>query len=116
MSFYDEMALVASELIAEYGQNVFIVRDYNTTDPVTGEVTEGNGAPYLVKGILKMYPDNLIDGTRIKTSDRELVIDGSIEPLMNDRIEINRQEWSVQSIKTANPGGTPLVYFVQVRR
>ena len=70
----------------------------------------------MANGILRRYPDALVDGTRITASDRELVIDASVTPAMSDLVTIAGQQWTVVGITSSNPAGTPLVYFVQVRR
>jgi len=116
MSFYSNLANTASRLINKYGQNILIVRSGDSVDPVTGVTTSGSDINYKTMGILQTYPDNLIDGTRIKASDRLVIIDGSITPLIDDKIKLESQNWNVESLKTSNPAGTSLVHFVQVRR
>lgn len=115
-AFYDRLASTASRLIAKYGQSMLLVRSGDSVDPVTGVTTSGSGTNIKVNGILQKYPDNLIDGTRIKASDRLVIIDGTSEPLMSDLVKINNQDWSIESIQTSNPAGTALVFFVQTRR
>lgn len=116
MSFYSGLASTASRLISKYGQDILIVRSADSVDPVTGATTTGSNSNYKIKGILQTYPDNLIDGTRIKSSDRLVIIDGSVTPLMTDKVKLESQDWNIESIKTSNPAGTRLVHFVQARR
>lgn len=116
MEFYDKLATTASRLINKYGQSVFLVRPDKTIDPITGVDSSGVDRNYKLTGLLKRYPDNLIDGTRIKASDRLMIMDGNFEPALDDQLTINCQNWSVESIQTSNPAGTALVYFVQVRK
>jgi len=114
--FYNRLANTATRLIIKYGQSLLLVRSGNSVDPVTGVATSGSGISYKIMGILQTYPDNLIDGTRIKQSDRLVIIDGSIAPLLTDKIKVENQEWNIESLKTSNPAGTKLVHFIQVRR
>ena len=116
MSFYSNLASTASRLISKYGQSLLLVRSGDSVDPVTGTVTTGSDINFKIMGILQTYPDNLIDGTRIKASDRLVIIDGSVTPLLTDKIKLESQEWNIESIKTSNPSGTRLVHFVQARR
>ena len=115
-AFYDNLASTASRLISKYGQTLYIVKTGDSIDPVTGVTTSAARANIKVNGILQNYPDNLIDGTRIKSSDRMVIIGGTVKPLNDDRIRIENQDWSIESIKTSNPAGTALVHFIQARR
>lgn len=116
MSFYSSMAATASRLIDKYGQTLYLVRSGDSADPVTGATTTGSNMNYKIKGILQTYPNNLVDGTRIKASDRLVIIDGTTTPLMSDKVKLESQDWNIESIKTSNPAGTALINFVQVRR
>ena len=116
MSLYDDLATTAAELISEFGMSVTITRDTRTTDPVTGAVTGDAPTTYTPKGIVRRYDDRLIDGTRILASDRELVLDNTVEPIASDKLTIDGEQWDIVTISDANPAGTPIVYFVQVRR
>ena len=114
--FYTKMAATASRLIGKYGQAMAIKRvSGGTIDPVTGTVTAGTSSTLATTGILQRYPDSLIDGTRILTSDRLAILAPTAEPAMTDKLAFNGKDWTIASIQTANPAGTPLVYFVQVR-
>lgn len=114
--FYDKMADTSSRLLKKFGQDVFLIRPDTTIDPVTGTDTSGVDRHYLLTGLFKSYPDNFIDGTRIKASDRMIIMSGDFEPEISDKIKTDNQEWNIESIKTTNPAGTALIYFVQVRR
>ena len=116
MNFYDDLASTALELIEEFGQTILLVRSGDSSNPVTGATTIGSGTNHKLSGVLKRYPDNLIDGTRIKSSDRQIVIGGTVEPLMTDKVRIKDVDWAIESIQTSNPAGTALVYFIQVSR
>ena len=117
MSFYDDMGAVALELLEEFGQSVTLSRETGgSTDPVTGEVTAGTDASVTTTGLIKPYPENMIDGTRILASDRELVLSNEHVPLPSDKPLIGGEEWAIVGIKTVSPAGTDVVYFCQVRR
>ena len=113
---YDNMAATASRLIGKYGQAISIKRTTGgTIDPVAGTVTAGTASTLTTTGILQRYPDSLIDGTRILTSDRLAILAPTSEPILTDKLAFGSKDWTIVSIQTANPAGTPLVYFVQVR-
>jgi hypothetical protein len=84
--FYDDMAATALELLAEFGQSVTLSRTTGgSIDPVTGAVTAGTDASVITTGLIKPYPDKMIDGTRILASDRELVLSNEQVPLSTDK-------------------------------
>lgn len=115
--FYGRMAATASRLLEKFGAPVTLARETGGTyDPVTGETTPPADDSQTTTGLLKRYPDHFIDGTRILTGDRMLILDASVQPLMSDRPTIGGQQWTPVSIETQSPAGVPLVYFVQCRR
>ena len=114
--FYARMATMAEDLLAKRGQAIKITRSGDTVDPVTGEVTVDDDVVYEPNGVLTSYTNIEVDGTRIKTGDRRLIIDATVEPKMADRPEIDGLEWTVVSVESINPAGTPVAYKVQVRR
>jgi len=115
-AFYDNMAAMAVRLLDKFGYAVQVKRvGSKSVNPITGGVT-GTATTYTVQGILQPYPDALINGTSILSSDRILIIDAQHEPLITDKFVIQGQDWAAISIKASNPAGMALVYFVQVRR
>ena len=115
-AFYDNMAATASRLIGKYGQAISIKRTTGgTIDPVTGITTAGTASTLATTGILQRYPDSLIDGTRILTSDRLAILAPEVEPNLTDKLTFGSKDWAIVSIQFSNPAGTNLVYFVQVR-
>lgn len=116
--FYNQMAGVARDLISRFGQEVKIIRASQASqpDPVTGATQPGDVLEFYPQGVFRTYPANLIDGTRIKAGDREIILDDTERPRMTDKIEVDDEHWPIVDIQTAEPAGIPLVYFVQVRR
>lgn len=117
MSFYDKMAATALKLLTKFGADVTIKRETGgSTNPVTGEVIAGVDASVVSKGLIKPYPDKMIDGTRILDSDRLLVMSSENVILPSDKPFIDGEDWAIVNIKTVKPTDTTVVYFVQVRR
>ncbi|MCO1337104.1 hypothetical protein MO867_22530, partial [Microbulbifer sp. OS29] len=59
------------------------------------------------------------EGQSIQRGDKKLIIAAAgLEwvPSLTTEAEINGVKWQVVNIKEANPAGTPLVYFCQVRK
>jgi hypothetical protein len=116
-AFYNSIAATASKLITKFGAVGEIKRTTGgTIDPVTGVPTAGTTITYTPNTIVQKYADELIDGARILSSDRMIILDNTIEPISTDTITIGGENWSIVSIRESNPAGIPLVYFVQARR
>ena len=117
-AFYTEMAEVAVELINEFGAPVKLNRVTGETyDPVTGETVPGADDSKNTTGLLTSFPTDLIDGTRILATDKRLIIDGSVEPIMSDVPEmLGEKLGTIVHIDKKSPAGVPLVYFLQVRK
>ena len=118
MGFSDDMAAAALKLLEKFGKPVVLARiTGGAVDPVTGATTASADASVTTTGLIKPYPDGLIDGTRIMQGDRELVLSAEHEPLPTDKPVVGNQQWSIVGIKTVKPDdATPVVYFCQVRR
>lgn len=116
-AFYNSMAATASKLITKFGAQGTIKRTTGgSIDPVTGDTTAGTTVTYTPNTIVQKYADELIDGTRILSSDRLIILDNTIEPLTTDKITIRGEDWTIISVSESRPAGIPLVYFVQARR
>ena len=118
MSFdYSKAAATALKLLTKFGMTITFVRTTgNSVDPITGVVTAGTDASVTTTGLLRKYPDNMIDGTRILASDRELILSDEQEPLPSDKPTINGEDWIIENIGTLSPAGTVVIYTCQVRR
>lgn len=114
MSFYNSLASTATRLLTKYGQTITF-RTKQSYDPVTG-VASGSSPDITTVGLFQRIPNTVIDGTRIKTGDKLLVIDGSYAPTIDQAVVIGSGEWSIEEIEEVNPAGTDLVYFVRIRK
>lgn len=115
MAFYNSMAKVADKLLDEYGQTVLLVRSIGGgIDPVTGAIT-GTIQNLLTHGVLKPYPQELVNDSSILATDQMLTITANVRPEADDLARIGGIEHKVISIKTISPAGTPLAYVLQVR-
>lgn len=117
MSFYTDRAADALGLLTEFGYIVTLGRvTGNSVNPITGVVAPGVDCSVTTTGFDKPYADNLVDGTRILTSDRELILSNEQEPLPSDKPVINGENWAIVNIKTVAGAGTAVIYKCQVRK
>lgn len=116
-TFYNNMAATASKLLSKFGAVGTIKRTTGgSINPVTGAIVTGTTVTYSPKTIVQRYANELVDGTRVLSSDRLIILDKTIEPLTSDKITIDSEDWSIVSVTESKPAGIALVYFVQARR
>ena len=138
MTFYTDMADTVSELLAEFGTAVNIVRPALNFDNTTNKPTSGGNTVIASTGVFRSIARRLVDGTRIQSGDRELVMIPDVQVRMGDRIDVSSigdttattvggapgiilgagiaGSWAIQEINEVRPAGTILAYVVRVRR
>ena len=121
MAFFDyaKTAAMAQRLLNRFGHGnrITIEREVGgSQDPVTGEVVAGEKKTYSVAGVFENYDIKEIDGTRIQSNDRKLIIDGTVEPLMTDRIIVDGEALGViVGITPTMPANKAVIYTLQIR-
>lgn len=88
----------------------------DSINPVTGAITSGTTTSYTPQGLIQRYRDEQIDGTRILSSDRLVIVDNTIEPLTTDEIVISSQDWTIIDVEEVKPATVGVVYFIQARK
>jgi hypothetical protein len=121
MAFYDEMAVMALEMITEFGRPVTIraitVGEY---DPETGTAPPDTITDQTAQGILLDFTgQEFQNNSLIKQGDKKLKIAAQgLEwaPDLLNKIIVQGRTWSiVPPLKEINPAGTPILYELQVR-
>ncbi|MBM1198703.1 hypothetical protein GYM96_02785 [Pseudomonas fragi] len=121
MSFYDDMAGVALELIAEFGQSVIlrevIPGDY---DSETGQTAPDQTREQVAHGIMADFTGfEFQNNSLIKQGDQKLKLAAKgLEwaPSLMSKVVVQGVTWAiVPPLKEINPAGTPLLYELQVR-
>ena len=117
-AFYDEVAAVAAELLAEFGGPVVLARvtpgDY---DPATGSTIGETTTTWNGVGAKFDYAQNVIDGTRIRIGDQRvyLSVAGMVNPQTGDTLTINSKVFNVVESRPLEPADTAVLFDVQVR-
>jgi hypothetical protein len=121
MAFYDEMAVMALEMITEFGQPVTIraitVGEY---DPDTGTAPTSTVIEQTAQGILLDFTgQEFQNNSLIKQGDKKLKIAAQglewVPDLLN-KVIVQGRTWSiVPPLKEINPAGAPILYELQVR-
>jgi hypothetical protein len=125
MSFYAEMAATAAELIAEFGATGEITeRATGTYDPATGRAPVVETAHQVVIAIFDM-PERRIDGTRILTGDKSILLstkkpDGTalaITPKPDMKLtDAAGTVYTVINVKPLAPALTAVLWELQARK
>lgn len=121
MAFYDEMAVMALEMITEFGQPVTISKtEPGEYDPEKGGESPGATIEQTAQGILLDFTgQEFQNNSLIKQGDKKLKIAAQglewVPDLLN-KVIIQGRTWSiVPPLKEVNPAGTPILYELQVR-
>jgi hypothetical protein len=121
MAFYDEMAMMALEMITEFGQPVTISKtEPGEYDPETGGDSPGATIEQTAQGILLDFTgQEFQNNSLIKQGDKKLKIAAQrlewVPDLLN-KVIIQGRTWSiVPPLKEVNPAGTAVLYELQVR-
>ncbi|MNH91847.1 hypothetical protein D3C73_444170 [compost metagenome] len=121
MAFYDEMAVMALDMITEFGQPVTIraitVGEY---DPNAGSAPPDSTKEQTAQSILLDFTgQEFQNNSLIKQGDKKLKIAAQglewVPDLLN-KVIIQGRTWSiVPPLKEVSPAGTPILYELQVR-
>ncbi len=117
MSIYDEMRVIAGELLTEFGQGGVVHQRVvpgvgPPENPGVGVTVQTPLNEVVAKGVTAQF----VDGSMILASDLELVIPASkLQPTLRDTYLINGSTHTTVTIKPVPAVGTPVVYRVIVR-
>lgn len=118
--FHAEMAAVATDLLSseQLGGTVTFMRySGGTIDPVTNAQVAPTPETFTPNGGIKEYDDALVDGTRIISGDKRVVIDAATyTPEPSDKVVIDSEEWPIVRIKKVDFVGVPIIYEIQARK
>lgn len=113
---YQSMAETATRLIDRFGQPVTLRRTAGGAfDPVAGSFTGETVEDIETVGLLRRYPDDLIDGTRILATDRQLVLVPDVAPQVGDVTIIGGEVLAVEEVESVRPAGVDVVFTARVR-
>ena len=121
MAFYDEMAVMAFDLITEFGLPVTLrTLTPGWYDPELGETTPETVTEQVGQGILIDYTGlEFQANSLIKQGDKKLKLAAkglSSAPSLLSKVIADGKTWAiVPPLKEVNPAGTPLLYELQVR-
>ncbi|AXP04261.1 hypothetical protein DZG01_15190 [Pseudomonas fluorescens] len=121
MTFYEEMAVMALDMITEFGQPV-IIRDAKVGeyDPDTGTMPPDAVIEQTAQGIMLDFTgQDFLSNSLIQQGDKKLKVAAKglqWKPSLMNKIVVQGRTWSIiPPLKEVNPAGTPILYELQVR-
>jgi hypothetical protein len=116
---YDEMALIASQQIAYYGQPATLRVPGTATGADPWNPTPGTATDVPCTVVVTDYRASERDGTIVRVTDRRALISVAglaVEPGLASQLVLQTGEvFAVVAVSPLSPGGTPLLYDMQVR-
>ena len=103
--FYDEMAQLVIDMLAQYGMPMTIRR----TDVQTGVPSD-----HPITGLFIDPTQYVIPDAQLEPADRRVVIDNTFEPLETDRI-LAQGSWIAIRVKKIQPADKLLGFRVDLR-
>ena len=116
MSFYSDLAAVATRLLTDKGQQVTFSRETSTGfNPTTG-INTTTTSTITGYGAAFDYNSSEIDGTIIVKGDIRFLFEAGSAPQQDDTVTIDSIGYRVMDVKKTAPGGTDVLYEVQLRK
>lgn len=120
MTFYPDHRAMAERLIRDKGQLVSLRK------PASGDYDPESATASLTPTIytdipaaVVAYKNTDIDGTLIKKGDKKVLMACdtlTVEPEVNDELVIAAVVHSIKAVDPLAPGGTSVIYTLQVRK
>lgn len=110
--FYQEMSETALEMLTEFGQTMLILRSGTPkSDPVKGTVT-ATEIQLPTTGVLLEFSSELVDGSNIRISDRQVIASNEVDIKDGDRLkDASGKVWSLMDIAATDPASTGAVIY-----
>ncbi len=117
--FYDNVILVAQNLIGDFGSKTTVILKRPAgaaVEPISGTRLNPKFKDIRLSAVVTSFADRNIDGTRIKTGDKKVILDNSVEPLTSDMIEIDCVLMTIINVKAIKPAEQVIMYQIQARQ
>tara|TARA_B100000795_G_scaffold36505_1_gene24070 strand:- start:938 stop:1291 length:354 start_codon:yes stop_codon:yes gene_type:complete len=116
MSFYSELAITATKLLTEKGeQAVFTRRTTGTFDPVTGTSSGDTVSTFNAKVYPSTFSVNQVNGESILMGDKKLIMQAGNKPQINDKVTMSGKFSTVVSFSSVGLTSDEVIYVVQTR-
>lgn len=113
-----DLSATATGLLKSLGDETYVSitrKSGGTFDPVEGQTTGFSESVLPVVGAVTKLKSSMVDGTRIKATDKMIILDGAIEPLYTDLISFSGINHTIVDIDEVNHAGTTQIWKVICR-
>lgn len=116
-AFSKKMQGVATRLLGKYGSTVTLVRAGSKVwNPVTGEYEWQSDTQIPLTSVPVPINIALVNGTTIQAGDMIVKADYSVLPKMEDKVEFDGEQWSIEGIQPKKVNDDIVAWFIQVRK
>jgi len=120
MGFYeDKRDLTVKPMLEKYGAAMqLLVPAVGGHDPETGGYTPGTETVHTVQGLVGTYRKRSRSGDAIQSRNQYVYISPSgmtVAPMPGHKLKVDGVEYEIVDVETISPGGTAVLYQVEVR-
>lgn len=115
MSLYDDMRVIATELLTEFKQGSMALLQHT---PASGPPHNPGNPSWLrlpFDGTANGVSAYMLQDTLVQSSDRVVIVPAAITPTIKDRIEIGGVSYQIIKAIPKPAAGDPVVWQVVVR-
>lgn len=117
---YASLQTLANNQLNSFGQGCVLRRRTEALyDPMTAQTLGPAVTDYPIRAVVSPYSDRNVDGSLIKAGDLQAFIPSKnliVVPEASDHFVVAGVEFSIIKVDQTNPGGTSLLYTLQLRR
>ena len=117
--FYNGLQSTATRLLAQFGKPLTLrIQSGAVYDPDT-QTNVPTYTDHAVSGVIGNYQGRVTEsGTLVQTDDKKILVSvgAAPEPTAGAQIIDGATVYVVQTVKSLNPAGTPLLYELQGRK
>ena len=113
-----DLSATATSLINSLGDKTYVTITRKTGgmfDPVAGTITGEITTQLTASGVVTKVDNRLIDGSRIEATDKMIILDNGITPLMTDLITFDSISHTIVQINEVNHAGITQIWKVVCR-
>ena len=113
-----DLSATATRLMKSLGDETYITitrKSGGTFDPVEGTTTGETLTTLSAVGVVDKVDSKLVDGTRIKATDKMVLLDNGVTPLYTDLVNFNGTSNTIVSINEINHAGITQMWEVVTR-
>lgn len=113
-----DLSLTATDLMKSLGNETYITiirKSGGTFNPVSGVTTGQVTSTLSAVGVVTRVDAKLVDGTRIKATDKMVILDNGVTPTISDLLKFDGISNTIVQINEVNHAGITQMWKVVTR-